>query len=145
MIATSHLKPKRSLRSTTTCRACNAAGTWRERFDVVLCSRYYLLALLGWLNSQPKMLETRKERMMAKKREIQTHFDRLTVQIIPDTWSGLDIFNIQDLDPDAEYRVLATFLYRFDDDSTEPAFLIEGPEGNISARACKKFRVAELK
>jgi len=40
-----------------TCKAdnCNAAGTWRERFDVVLCSRCYLLALMGWLNGQPKM------------------------------------------------------------------------------------------
>ena len=38
------------------CKACNQPGEWREGFSAVLCNYHTLLALLGWLNSQPKML-----------------------------------------------------------------------------------------
>lgn len=78
---------------------------------------------------------------MSKKREIQTHFDRLTVTVELRGSSG--IYGDYRLTEGKAYTVLATFIHRWSDASQEPAFLIEADEGHIKAVACRRCTVVK--
>lgn len=78
---------------------------------------------------------------MAKRKElIQTHFSTLEVSPIEGR-GGIGTHRTDDLDPQKAYRVLATYMHRYDDGSTVPAFLIEGKDGQVIGRVCTQFKV----
>lgn len=77
--------------------------------------------------------------------KITTHFTTMIVRVKPAPYSGSGIFLTSDLDREAGYRVLATYMHRFPaDGSTEPAFLLAAPDGTILQRACSVMQAVEI-
>lgn len=81
---------------------------------------------------------------MARRHRLQVHFERLTVKVNPEKASGIGMYQVDDLDPDHHYRVLITYMHRYEDGSTVPAFVLEGPDGALIERACTIFKVGTL-
>ncbi|NIV38792.1 MAG: hypothetical protein GWN58_58065, partial [Anaerolineae bacterium] len=68
--------------------------------------------------------------MTKRAEKLKTHFETMIVRVKPAPYGGSGIFQISDLDREAGYRVLATYMHRFPaDGSTEPAFLLAAPDG----------------
>lgn len=82
--------------------------------------------------------------MTKKKKQIQTHFENLTVSVREDaTESRGGMHDTALLDRDEVYNAIATFMHVYNDGSQEPAFLIDTPTG-IVARACSIFVVDDV-
>lgn len=81
--------------------------------------------------------------MVRKKQQINTHFECLSVEVLH-VASGVGVFDVANFVLGKAYRVLATYLKKWDDGSATPVFLIEGPGGAIVEKACKRFAVAEV-
>ena len=76
---------------------------------------------------------------------VQTHFRGLTV-VVADQGAGSGIYDMTRLRGDANFRVLATWLYQFDDGSTELVFTLFDPNGSgaILTKAASRFAVVKL-
>jgi len=83
---------------------------------------------------------------MAKpKPTITTHFERMIVRPKPPPpYSAGGIYRTDDLDPEAGYKVLATYVHCYKDGSREPCFMIAGPDGTILERASTLFVAVEI-
>lgn len=86
---------------------------------------------------------------MAKKKQLlKTHFEILFVKLAQPHDARLpekiDFFRTSDLDFDATYEVLATFVHHYDDGSEIRCFMLWGPNGQIIERSVTSFAVSTM-
>lgn len=80
---------------------------------------------------------------MKREQQIQTHFSKLTVKVLS-YQGGNGVFNVSCFEPGVAYRVLATYIKKWDDGSADPVFLLQGPGDRVVEKACNRFLVTEV-
>lgn len=83
--------------------------------------------------------------MARRKQEIQVHYSQLRVRL-RDSVSprAYGLSSREGLSGHLDYRVIATYLHRWGDGTTSPAFLVEGNAGRLLERVATIFEVVHL-
>lgn len=83
--------------------------------------------------------------MARRKTNIVTHYQELLVRLRDDiSPAAYGLHSREGLSEGQEYRVLATYLHRWEDGIVSPAFMVEGNGGRILDRVATIFEVVEI-